>query len=219
MSNAHTVVQGEHFAAIAAKKGHHDFRPLWDAADNKAVKDLRKTPHILLPGDKVTVPPVETKQESAPTEKRTKFKAQGVVLKLRLDVRTDSHEPAKKASCDLTVESEQKVEPLDGSGRVERVIPLTAAKGKVIVKDAALPIDVTGDLEIGGLHPLDTTTGQIQRLNNLGYDAGPVEEPTGTEAKFKFKSAVEEFQCDNGLKVDGVLGDGTKSKLKEVYGC
>lgn len=219
MSDAHKVVQGEHFAAIAAKKGHHDFRPLWDAADNKAVKDLRKTPHILLPGDEVTVPPVETKEESAPTEKKTKFKATGVVLKLRLEIRTDSHDPAKKVPCDLTVESTQKVEDLDNSGRVERIIPNTAAKGRLIVRDTKLPLSIEADLEIGGLHPLDTVTGQIQRLNNLGYDAGKVQEPTSTDDKLKMKSAIEEFQCDNAVKVDGVLGDGTKSKLKEVHGC
>ncbi|GJQ28891.1 MAG: hypothetical protein HBSAPP03_07750 [Phycisphaerae bacterium] len=219
MGDTHKVVQGEHFAAIAARKGHGDFRPLWDASENKTINDKRKTPHMLLPGDEVFVPPVENKDETAPTTKRTKFKATGVPLKLILEVRTDSNDPAKKAPCDLTVESTQKVEDLDNSGRVTRPVPLTAAKGRLVVRDANLPVAIEADLEIGGLHPLDTVTGQIQRLNNLGYDAGKVAEPTSADDKFRFKSAVEEFQCEHGLKVDGVLGDGTRSKLKDVYGC
>jgi len=33
-----------------------------------------------------------------------------------------------------------------------------------------------------------------------------------------FLSAVEEFQCDNGLTVDGDCGPNTQAKLKEVHG-
>ena len=35
----------------------------------------------------------------------------------------------------------------------------------------------------------------------------------------EFEMAVEEFQCDQGLKVDGICGPQTQAKLKKLYGC
>ena len=34
-----------------------------------------------------------------------------------------------------------------------------------------------------------------------------------------FLSAIEEFQCDHGLVVDGKCGPATQAKLKQVHGC
>jgi peptidoglycan hydrolase-like protein with peptidoglycan-binding domain len=71
------------------------------------------------------------------------------------------------------------------------------------------------------LDPLETLSGQQQRLNNLGYFAGFVEPEDPKSPNSQFRWAVEEFQCDHmgPSKVDGVLGPQTLAKLKEVYGC
>ena len=34
-----------------------------------------------------------------------------------------------------------------------------------------------------------------------------------------FRSAVEEFQCDQKLSVDGVVGPATRARLVKAYGC
>ena len=68
-------------------------------------------------------------------------------------------------------------------------------------------------IKIGHLDPVDELSGQIGHLNNLGYFAGRLD-GSDTHA---FESAVEEFQCDNGLTVDGVCGPNTQSKLKQVH--
>jgi peptidoglycan hydrolase-like protein with peptidoglycan-binding domain len=39
------------------------------------------------------------------------------------------------------------------------------------------------------------------------------------EDEARFKSAVEEFQCDHGLAVDGKCGPKTQAKLEEIHGC
>jgi len=254
MSQDHVVVQGEHFAAIAAAAGHRDFRIPWALSENQATRSLRKTPHILLPGDKVSVNDATAKEDSAPSEKRTRFKTKGVPLKLRVEIRTELDKPAQGVECTLTVEGQGESKVLDSKGRVERIIPFTSKSGRIIVRDAELALDLDVDIEIGGLHPLDVESGQMQRLNNLGYEAGeavPVKAgapPSGSaaasppsvadqsppsdsdaepeitlgvsaRAKLRFRSAVEEFQLDHGLKVDGILGAGTKAKLKDVHGC
>lgn len=70
-------------------------------------------------------------------------------------------------------------------------------------------------IKIGHLDPVDEISGQQGRLNNLGYYFGDID---GNDSP-RFRMAVEEFQCENGLTVDGICGPNTQAKLKEVYGC
>jgi murein L,D-transpeptidase YcbB/YkuD len=58
-------------------------------------------------------------------------------------------------------------------------------------------------------------SGQVALLKILGYSAGDVNQPDPRA----LRSALEEFQCDNGLQVDGVCGPKTQPKLKRVHGC
>jgi hypothetical protein len=70
-------------------------------------------------------------------------------------------------------------------------------------------------VKIGHLDPLDEETGWKARLINLGYYEGCLADPDGT----RFQYAIEEFQCDQDVKVSGKLDDSTKAKLKQVHGC
>lgn len=120
---------------------------------------------------------------------------------------------------------------------------LTIKDPRTPINEIVIPI------RIGDMDPVDTESGQKARLNNLGYFAGPLEANAGppetkagapeTEAgasetkvaspeakndeeeekKALFLSAVEEFQCDHGLAVDGKCGPATQAKLKQVHGC
>jgi hypothetical protein len=70
---------------------------------------------------------------------------------------------------------------------------------------------------IGHLDPVSEASGQKARLNNLGYFAGAMDEDDDA----RFRSAVEEFQCEHMGKgsVDGVCGPKTQAKLEDVHGC
>jgi len=52
-------------------------------------------------------------------------------------------------------------------------------------------------------------------LNNLGYEAGDV----GAPDPERFRSAVEEFQCDQDMDVTGDCDDATQSQLRSAHGC
>jgi peptidoglycan hydrolase-like protein with peptidoglycan-binding domain len=69
-------------------------------------------------------------------------------------------------------------------------------------------------INIGHLDPVDEFSGQWGRLANLGYISGEPSEKRSDD----FESAVEEFQCDHRLTVDGICGPNTQAKLKEVHG-
>ncbi|MGE5692395.1 MAG: peptidoglycan-binding domain-containing protein, partial [Candidatus Zixiibacteriota bacterium] len=95
--------------------------------------------------------------------------------------------------------------------------PITPSTEKALLrfKDPLVPFDVAIPIQIGHLDPIEETSGQKARLSNLGYYFGPLD----AQADEKFRIAVQEFQCDNDLKVDGECGPKTQEKLKQVYGC
>ncbi len=216
MSTNHMVKPGEHLAQIAALYGLRDWRQLWDAPENAELRRLRKTPSVLFEGDRVAVPEKSTKQADGSTQKRHRFETSGKPLELRLVVEDFYFHPIANARCELIVEAETHEVRTDDKGHLKHVIPATAQSAALIVREADSPLrDVVLEIEIGQLDPVDELSGQVARLNNLGYFPGP----SDSHDEAAFRSAVEEFQCDHGLGVDGVCGPLTRAKLEKVHGC
>jgi len=209
------VKQGDHLFKIAQKHGFADYHTIWDHPKNAELKRKRQNPNVLYPGDRLYIPEKELKEESGATEQRHRFKTRGETLMLRIVLKNIDGQPIANEQCDLDIEGE--VYPLitDGEGQIEQQIPKSAERGSLTLKDTDLPFDVQLPLKIGHLDPVDTASGQQARLNNLGYNAGEV----GGTDPLKLRSAVEEFQCDYDLSVDGICGSQTQAKLEEVHGC
>ncbi len=205
----HTVAQGEHLSSIAAKYGFQKVATIWDHPDNAELKAERKNPHILLPGDKVVIPEKQRKVELRGTTKVHSFQLAGEKLKLKLALRDINDRPRAGLSCTLTIEGQAKPVTSDGDGNIATEIPKTARTGKLVLPDLEIP------LLIGHLDPVEKQSGQMARLNNLGYEAGDPAKPD----KEVFRSAVEEFQCDQKLPVNGDCEGDTQAKLKTVHGC
>ena len=219
MADKYKVKQGDHTSSIAFDAGLGDYKIVWLDGPNASLRQTRKNPNILLPGDEVTVRARAQKTQSVATDARHRFKRSGGKLDLRIRLLTEPGKPAKKVECWLTVEGTDHALTTDGSGVVEMRIPPNAHSGRLVINDAKNLLSIDQELGIGELNPIDKTSGQIARLNNLGYFAGPAEEPADDDAKLKFRSAVEEFQCDYGLKVDGVCGPNTQKELEHAHGC
>src|SRR6185503_16443662 len=67
------VRQGECVESIAFANGL-SWETVWNDPKNAKVKDARKDPNVLLPGDRLHVRDLEKKQVDGATEKRHKFK-------------------------------------------------------------------------------------------------------------------------------------------------
>lgn len=207
---SHTVKQGEHLVRIARKYGFPKFELIWDHPNNAALKQLRKNPNILFPGDELFIPEKQLKTESRSTTQIHHFKLDGESLKLRLMIKDETDEPVASTSCKLNIQGDVSNEQTDGSGKLEKPIEAFAEEGMLDISGIQIP------LKIGHLDPIEEQSGQKARLNNLGYNAGPV----GEDDAEKLRSAVEEFQCDQNLRpLTGVCDARTQGKLKIVHGC
>jgi N-acetylmuramoyl-L-alanine amidase len=229
MGKQHTVVQGEYLSKIAHEYGFKSYKTIWNAPENKDLKEKRKNPNVLFPGDVLFIPDREVKEVSCVTDRRHKFQAKGEDLELRIALKGFRNEPLQEHECTLVVESDRTEFKTKWDGIIEKKIPETASQGLLLDKGkAGSPFSLQREivLKIGHLDPVETMSGQIARLNNLGYDAAELPDHTLTVAEeerirksVRFLSAVEEFQCDFNLTVDGICGKKTQAKLLESHGC
>lgn len=211
----HVVKQGDYLSKLAKQYGFADWKTIWNNPENAELKKKRENPNILYPGDKLIIPEKGEKQDSASAGQTHKYKKKGKPLKLRLVLKDINFKPLANKKCTLHVDGLQFEITSQANGLVEHEIPHDAHQARLLVEDDRAPVTLEVPIQIGHLNPIDTVSGQKARLNNLGYFAGALDE----EDEALFKSAVEEFQCDQHLTVDGKCGPKTQGKLKEVYGC
>lgn len=215
MPTEHTVVQGDHIAKLAHQYGFTDWKTIWNHGGNSQLRSLRKNPNVLYPGDIVHIPDREARVEQKSTDKKHRFQILREPLKLRIKVQDMNGNPVTATKCELTVDTQTYTLTSDGQGMIEQIISPAAQTGRLVVKNPSIPIDLDVPLSVGHLDPIEEREGQQARLINLGYMPGEV----GTTDAFRFSQAVQEFQRNNDLTVDGVCGPNTQAKLKSLHGC
>jgi N-acetylmuramoyl-L-alanine amidase len=222
MATTHTVAQGEYLALIALRHGFHDSRVIWEHPDNAALRQQRKNPNVLLPGDVLAIPDRDASTVNADSGAAHAFTAGEDDPALNLDLEDRSRQPMANRDGTLTLAgtaadgSFVKARPLpqttDGAGRLQQVFRGPFAERAAATEGAfdmpaqphAPPASVR--LFIGQLDPVDQPSGQRARLNNLGYFAGYTD---GDQAQLEW--ATEEFQCDEKLKDRGLFDDRKKN--------
>jgi peptidoglycan hydrolase-like protein with peptidoglycan-binding domain len=98
---------------------------------------------------------------------------------------------------------------------IDHEVDPLAEEGELTVWwDLPHPLHCKWLLKIGYLAPVEHVSGVQGRLNNLAFEAGPVDSTDGP----KTRSAVRRFQSKYAIAVDGIPGPVTRQKLKEVHG-
>jgi hypothetical protein len=209
LATNHKVVEGEHISKIALKYHFSDYNIIWDHGNNADLKTRRPNPNVLNPGDTVFVPDKTPKTETRATALTHTFKIEIPKLEVWIQILDFDGAPANALPSNIKVESDEASLNCGPTGLLRKPILRNDENGHLTVE--SLRIDVP--FKIGHLDPVDEPTGCQARLNNLGYNAGPV----GNPEPLQFRSAVEEFQCDNDLPVTGECDDATKAKLLELH--
>jgi len=198
----YTVAQGDCINSIANMFG---LLPdtIWDHPQNAQLKQLRKDPNVLNPGDALFVPDKTPKEYGRPTEQKHIFKKKGVVVKLKIRL-MDGDDPRANMPYQLEVDGTWTTGTTDGDGYVEQTIPAGAKKGKLLVGDG--PTQDSNEFKSGTIDPIETDTGVKGRLQDLGF---------GTD---NMPEALKAFQHRAGLPETGELDDATRARLKEMFG-
>jgi N-acetylmuramoyl-L-alanine amidase len=213
------VEQGDYLAKIAKRYGFADWRTIWNHPRNAALRNRRPNPNVLYPGDEVFVPERELKEVPGSTEQRHRFRVTRPRLRLAIVLDQMYKHPLASVDCVLRVEGREVAQLTDARGRIALDIPWDAHDALLVVRNSATALDeVAIPIRVGNLDPVEEESGQRGRLNNLGYFAGPFDDKDDGENEKAFRSAVEEFQCDYDLGVDGKCGPKTQAKLREVHG-
>jgi N-acetylmuramoyl-L-alanine amidase len=206
----HTAEEGECLHSLAEAHGFTS-ESLWSLSENQSLKQARRDPHALHPGDRVFIPEPRLKEVDGQSEVRHRFKRVGIPVKLRLKLHDDG-KPLKNQGFEVDFGGEVLRGASDNDGVVEVFLPPGAEAGRLKIGAGAQ--QKVYELDLGRLAPSDGVSGVQSRLNNLGYDAGDVDGHLGPNTR----EALRRFQLHHGLKETGKPDADTIKKLVEAHG-
>ncbi len=238
---SHPVRQGDSVESIAYRTGHF-WEKVWNHGDNAELRKRRKNPNVLMPGDRVFVPPIEQKSEDLATSKTHRFRRKGVPSRLRIRFLRDG-EPRKSEAYVIEIDGEERHGTTDGDGFLDE--PVSPVARRAIVRfEAQQPEDperdsdpATGGDVVMGEPATEREEGETNgerpqevfafRLGHLD----PSDEVTGAQGRLRnlgfdlevdgelgprTRDALATFQDAHGLDPTGELDDATQSKLAEA---
>ncbi len=194
------VRQGESVECIASRR-HQSWETVWNHPENARLRELRKSPHILYPGDELFVPALQHKQVSVDTGKRHPFQLK--VAQSRLRVRfLIGDKPRANDQYVFSLDGGPEYHgATDGDGWLDRSVSAMAKQARVVFSGG----DVF-NLELKALDPVDTISGAQARLHALGYGIRAIDD----EADERTRDALRSFQVANRLNPSGELDDATQ---------
>lgn len=207
MAENYQVKQGDSIFSIAFEKGFFA-DTIWEHANNEEVKDDRKDPNVLMPGDVVHIPDKRLKEVSKPTNNVHKFQVKNTPKRFRIQIMRGD-QPVRDMEYVLSIEGSETTGKTDGEGWITRSISPNAKKGELSLQEGQ-----KFDLNLGFLDPIDEVTGLQGRLRTLGYYHGPINGQLNEDTK----ESLKEFQAYNDLETTGESDEETKSLLEEFAG-
>ncbi len=205
----HEVKQGEYLTLIARRVGI-PWKEIWDASENKALREKRKSPNVLCPGDKLFIPEKNPRNESGGSAKQHPFQLPPPSQRLRLVLRDEFDKPLMKLKYTMTIDSKKsKKGATDGDGLIDEKIPTDAQLIELELPD----LKETWRLHVGHLDPVSRLTGVQQRLKNLGFDPGPIDGIFGPRTS----AAIRRFQQWKKLTAHGKADQETRDAIEKAH--
>ncbi|MEM6296400.1 MAG: peptidoglycan-binding domain-containing protein [Myxococcota bacterium] len=198
----HEVRRGECVSSIAERHGHF-WQTLWDAPENRALREAREDPNVLLPGDRVFVPPLREATHACATGQVHRFKRRCVPEKVRIRF-TGEDGPRAQVGYTFDEGSGGRRGVTDADGFLEEWVSTKTRVATVVFDDDGKEVR----LHVGDLDPCNTPRGAAARLVSLGLAS-----PGGS-----LSAALEYFQVAHGLELTGRLDDGTIAALTAAFG-
>lgn len=217
MMRPHVVRQGDYLSRIAHRLGVAP-EEIWDHPKNGALKDARMSGEILEPGDVVWVP--EPVEEPLPVRRGDVNEyATTVPTNLVRLLLKDGDRPLKK---EPYVIAGLGGEPIEGETSSEGLLTFDAPFDVSEVTVTLIRRRVRHVVRIGHLDPIESLSGQRQRLLHLGYygwivDPRP-EDPIHAHSDDGDRAAISAFQSASGLAPTGAADLETLAALLDAHG-
>ena len=215
----YVVRAGDCLSSLARRHGFASAADLWDLPENAALKEKRKNPNVLHPGDRVFIPPRDATTVGVRTGAEHRFRLRMPPIRLRVHVKERGGRALSGKRYQLGLGSEVREGTTGGDGLVEQEIPhdLARAELRVFVHGTGDTDYLVLPLAIGHLDPIDETSGVLHRLHNLGYSVGRSLRTGATELDDDARAALADFQADHGLDVTGDIDEPTRAELRRLH--
>jgi hypothetical protein len=240
----YTVQPGDCIGSLAEANGLL-WQTVWDHSENTALKEKRKDPNILFPGDVVFIPEIRLRIETKPVDQKHKFIRKGIPAKIRLRI-MKAPEPSQTAASrgtagesgarhfeagDPEPEPPQADEPRSNTPYVLNIDGTltngkTDADGYVEIPISPLAREGTLTLDPGTLKEtaIPLQLGHLDPLDEIsGVKQRLVNLGFGcgdltNEVTDNFCAALSAFQEARGLEVTGELDQTTRNAIKDAHG-
>ncbi len=213
MARDHKISLGVHIVGLAYRHGHATVDAVWQHPVNESLRAIRADPAVLAEGDVVHVPDAAPRVfKGLQTRRHHDLVVELPIPQVRVVLLRPGGVPFAGLQCTVSFDDQVERPTTDEHGCLQfEINPDT--------ETVTLMFDLhIVELRVAHLQPVDTETGCVARLTNIGYAPGEVDGAVAADA-YALRSAVEEFQCDHGLDVDGVLSEETRQELVRVHGA
>jgi hypothetical protein len=206
------VQPGDCVSSVACDHGHLWETILNDPA-NAELKRSRTNHNVLLPGDRLTIPPIRVRSESRDTDQRHRFRRKGVPEVFRIRFLDEDDKPRANLPYTLDLDGVIHSGATNADGELKHAIPPNARQGKLVIGTGRDSEQIS--LWLGHLDPIESISGAQARLNNLGIDCGKVDGILGPRTR----KAIERFQRQRQLPPTGELDQATLAALGDLHGA
>ncbi len=203
------VRQGDYLLKIAMRIPC-PVKAIWDAPENAELRRARD-PNLLYPGDVLWVPQPQRRWLPVTTASTTRLTTTVPSTPLRL-VFGDPDAPWAGNACVVSgLGGDDLQRTTDSEGALTLEAPAHVDVVTVRFPDA----DASFFVFVGHMDPIDTPTGALKRLHNLGYcDIASAQ----ADPDSALCMAVAAFQEDQDIGITGELDDDTRAALLEAHG-
>lgn len=213
----HRVRPGDCLSVLARRYGFASARELWDLPENAALKEKRRSPNVLHPGDVVFVPERREQTVAVRTGAEHRFRVKVPSVRLRVHVVERGGRALAGKRYQLLLGGEVREGTTGGDGLVDQEIPhdLTSAELRVFTGGKGMGEHdfLRIPLAVGHLDPVEETSGVLHRLHNLGYAVGSSLRTGDVDLDDDARDALRDFQLDHGLEPTGEIDDATRDEL------
>lgn len=199
------VRQGDYVAKVATEVGCTEDE-IWEHEKNRSLRDEGRTKDMLAPGDVLYVPASPTGGGEVQIEAGNNFRGVTRKATVKLVFRVNG-KPRSNERCKVTIVGAPSERGTDAEGALSLEVPVTTRFIGVVFEDPYEEYRVA----VGDLDPASERSGEIQRMQQLGYLPNDV--PINMISQGDLDEARERYRAVCGLEASEDDTDEIRRRL------